>query len=153
NDIQFAEDHDDVNILAGAIEEWIIKNTTSQSSGSGPPNSAIDHPLHIHVNPFQVTEVFDPNETLTDSNGTAIRVDGQPVFRYFLTGEPQLHPSQCELDPKDSATWREGGKFPRKPDGSVDEDHPCRKKREANPVWWDVFAIPAGRSLDSGGVI
>src|SRR5581483_11582819 len=39
--------------------EWNLVNTTA-----GRP---IDHPFHIHINPFQVVEVFDPNaENLTD---------------------------------------------------------------------------------------
>ena len=43
-------------VLLNAVEEWKIVNRTF-----GPP---IAHPFHIHVNPFQVTEVFDPNEPL-----------------------------------------------------------------------------------------
>ena len=152
NGIQFDEEHSRINVLLGAAEEWIIKNKTTHSR-IGPPNSSIDHPLHIHINPFQVTEVFDPNEILTDADGKAVLQDGQLLLRYFLTGETPQHKSQCELDPKDEATWREGGKLPRKEDGTVDDDHPCRKKREAYPVWWDVFAIPAGRRLSGDEVI
>ena len=37
----------------------------------------IDHPFHIHVNPFQVTEVFDPNAPLLDSHGFPVRKDGK----------------------------------------------------------------------------
>jgi FtsP/CotA-like multicopper oxidase with cupredoxin domain len=41
-------------------EEWKIVNETY------PPatNNQISHPFHIHINPFQVTEVFDPNAPL-----------------------------------------------------------------------------------------
>ena len=32
----------------------------------------IDHPFHIHINPFQITEVFDPNEGLVDPATNAL---------------------------------------------------------------------------------
>jgi FtsP/CotA-like multicopper oxidase with cupredoxin domain len=38
-------------MVLGDSEEWKIINTTG-----------IRHPFHIHVNPFQVVEVFDPND-------------------------------------------------------------------------------------------
>ncbi len=41
----------DVEVDLGSVEEWTLKNTS---------NSA--HPIHIHVNPFQVVELFDPNK-------------------------------------------------------------------------------------------
>ena len=67
NGIQF-KDKDGkahVNVDLGAVEEWTVKNTTSTANrGRGP----IDHPFHIHINPFQVTEFFDPNENLVDPN-------------------------------------------------------------------------------------
>ena len=28
------------------------------------PPGVVDHPFHIHVNPFQIVEFFDPNEVL-----------------------------------------------------------------------------------------
>ena len=46
---------------SNAVEEWTIENTTN-TIGPG----LIDHPFHIHINPFQITEVFDPNENVTD---------------------------------------------------------------------------------------
>ena len=46
-------------------EEWKVVNETY------PPatGNQISHPFHIHINPFQVTEVFDPNEILSTSTG------------------------------------------------------------------------------------
>lgn len=38
-------------MLMGAAEEWTIVNTS-------PPGAI--HPFHIHINPFQVVEVYDP---------------------------------------------------------------------------------------------
>jgi FtsP/CotA-like multicopper oxidase with cupredoxin domain len=40
-------------------EEWTIYNeTTGAAPGQGAP--PIRHPFHIHVNPFQIVEIFDP---------------------------------------------------------------------------------------------
>jgi FtsP/CotA-like multicopper oxidase with cupredoxin domain len=39
-------------MILGDQEEWTIYNETNLS-----------HPFHIHVNPFQVLEVYDPNAT------------------------------------------------------------------------------------------
>jgi FtsP/CotA-like multicopper oxidase with cupredoxin domain len=47
-------------VLLNTVEEWKIVNETY---------NAISHPFHIHINPFQVTEIFDPNATLSTSAG------------------------------------------------------------------------------------
>ncbi|HEX7151590.1 MAG TPA: multicopper oxidase domain-containing protein [Thermoanaerobaculia bacterium] len=46
-------------------EEWKIVNKTY------PPatGNQISHPFHIHINPFQVTEVFDPNAVASTADG------------------------------------------------------------------------------------
>ncbi|HYI13369.1 MAG TPA: multicopper oxidase domain-containing protein [Thermoanaerobaculia bacterium] len=46
-------------------EEWKILNATY------PPatGNQISHPFHIHINPFQVTELFDPNAVASTTNG------------------------------------------------------------------------------------
>jgi len=51
-----------VSVLLNKVEEWKITNATL----------LIAHPFHIHINPFQVVEVFDPNVTLpgVTGNGT-----------------------------------------------------------------------------------
>jgi FtsP/CotA-like multicopper oxidase with cupredoxin domain len=50
-DGQQFEDHEySQTMILGDNEEWTIYNTTNAP-----------HPFHIHVNPFQVVEVFDPN--------------------------------------------------------------------------------------------
>ena len=49
-----------VSVLLNKVEEWKITNATI----------GISHPFHIHINPFQITEVFDPNVTLPSANGT-----------------------------------------------------------------------------------
>jgi FtsP/CotA-like multicopper oxidase with cupredoxin domain len=48
---QFSEHKYYQTMVLGEEEEWTIINTT-----------IVPHPFHIHVNPFQVVEIFDPNE-------------------------------------------------------------------------------------------
>ena len=58
----------------GAVEEWKVVNATF-----GPQ---ISHPFHIHINPFQIVEVFNPNATVSDPvNGTMPKYvfDGSPL--------------------------------------------------------------------------
>jgi FtsP/CotA-like multicopper oxidase with cupredoxin domain len=54
-----------VVVALNHAEEWKIVNETY------PPSTAnqISHPFHIHINPFQITEVFDPNEVLSSKQG------------------------------------------------------------------------------------
>jgi FtsP/CotA-like multicopper oxidase with cupredoxin domain len=94
-------------VLLNTVEEWKITNAATN----------ISHPFHIHINPFQVTEVFTPNETLAN---------GSPRY---VTDKTGVQPGQCYLDPKDSSTWKPcGGSGPSSKDA----------------VWWDVFPIPSG---------
>jgi len=95
-------------VLLNTVEEWKITNSTQGN---------ISHPFHIHINPFQVTEVFTPNETL--ANGTP----------KYVTDKTNIQPSQCFLDPKDPSTWKPCGGS-----GSSSKD----------AIWWDVFPIPSG---------
>ncbi|HZS46507.1 MAG TPA: multicopper oxidase domain-containing protein [Blastocatellia bacterium] len=55
---QFEDQIIDQVMLLDSAEEWTISNTTT-AKGGGP--GGIQHPFHIHVNPFQITEVFDPS--------------------------------------------------------------------------------------------
>jgi len=47
---QFEDGYVNQKMLLNTAEEWTIYNQTS-----------VAHPFHIHVNPFQIVEVFDPN--------------------------------------------------------------------------------------------
>lgn len=47
---QFEDNHVDQTMTLDTAEEWIILNQTN-----------VPHPFHIHVNPFQIIEVFSPN--------------------------------------------------------------------------------------------
>jgi len=48
---QFKEGTVDQAMLLGTAEEWTLANTSS---------GGVSHPFHIHINPFQITEIFDP---------------------------------------------------------------------------------------------
>ena len=57
-------------VLLNTAEEWKIVNRTVNGtvangvvSPTDPPG-VVDHPFHIHINPFQITELFDPNEVI-----------------------------------------------------------------------------------------
>jgi FtsP/CotA-like multicopper oxidase with cupredoxin domain len=50
-------------VLMNQTEEWKIVNESYAGTN-------IAHPFHIHINPFQITEVFTPNETMRTTKGT-----------------------------------------------------------------------------------
>jgi FtsP/CotA-like multicopper oxidase with cupredoxin domain len=148
NDCQFEDSRpeckhaDIVPVTLNRAEEWTIKNETEGTNGPG----AIDHPFHIHINPFQITEEFDPNENLTDERtGELLTEKGktEPVPRY-VTGESQkskdakIADRQCVLT-KNENTWSVAGACGRP------------QKTPSTPrhlIWWDVFAIPSARVID-----
>ena len=59
DDEQFHEDKFYKTLVLDDEEEWTIYNTTNGT-----------HPYHIHVNPFQIVEIFDPN-----TNPNPIKID------------------------------------------------------------------------------
>ncbi len=101
-------------VLLNTVEEWKIENRTLSSSGTGP----IDHPFHIHINPFQVVELFRPNDTVTNK-------DGKVVPKYVFFNMPAPDAAQCFLDASKPETWKDC--HPVTPPG----------------IWWDVFPIPS----------
>jgi FtsP/CotA-like multicopper oxidase with cupredoxin domain len=144
NGIQFEDGKATVRVVLNTVEEWTVKNLTTTAPGP------IDHPFHIHINPFQITEVFDPNEKLVDpATGQleAVLVSGktQSVPRYVTDQSQLTDPNnpfahrQCFLDPNNEATWSVAGACgPQPPQSSL--------------VWWDVFAIPSAR-VEGGAAI
>jgi FtsP/CotA-like multicopper oxidase with cupredoxin domain len=50
---QFQGHRYDQTMVLGDAEEWMLTNATTR----------IAHPFHIHVNPFQVVEIYDPNSS------------------------------------------------------------------------------------------
>lgn len=53
NGEQFNGEQYDQTMIVGDVEEWVLTNSTAR----------IAHPFHIHVNPFQIVEIYDPNAT------------------------------------------------------------------------------------------
>jgi FtsP/CotA-like multicopper oxidase with cupredoxin domain len=154
NGIQFENGFADISIELGVTEEWTIKNTTIL----GSLNSNIDHPLHIHINPFQVTEIFDPNEMLIDPRTGRLEVDssGQTVARYVIDSKQLTDPGnpfakrQCYIDPMNEATWSVGGaRSVADINGTNTITGPCEPQEpsESKSIWRDVFAIPSALAI------
>lgn len=71
-------------MLLNSAEEWKIVNTTSNAASPGP----IMHPFHIHINPFQIVEVFNPYDS------------------HYVYDKAQYDPAKnCFIDPADKSTW------------------------------------------------
>jgi len=88
-------------VLLNTTEEWTIRNATVS-----PP---IDHPFHIHINPFQVTEVFDPNETIPFTafiDPSTNKPLPLSLRKYVFAAAEKISPEQCVLDPNDPNTWK-----------------------------------------------
>src|SRR5262249_5978628 len=124
NNVQFSEGGALINIpVLNSVGEWTIMNDS---------NFALDHPFHIHVNPFQVTEVFDPNAPLLGPDGVPLKTasgDIDVVYVVTPTQPATLRPGQCWLNPNDKATWK-----------------PCAAATPHSTVaniWWDAFPIPS----------
>lgn len=105
-----------IPVTLDAVEEWKIVNATYAATGA-----PISHPFHIHINPFQIVEVFNPNQT--------VNVNGSTVPKYVFYNNPAPAPQQCYLNPQDSSTWKD-----------CHNDSDPTKPR----IWWDVFPIPSG---------
>jgi FtsP/CotA-like multicopper oxidase with cupredoxin domain len=54
-----------VVVALNHAEEWKVVNETYPPSTS----NQISHPFHIHINPFQISEIFDPNAALSTKKG------------------------------------------------------------------------------------
>jgi FtsP/CotA-like multicopper oxidase with cupredoxin domain len=91
NGQQFNDNKINQSILLNAVEEWKIANLDNDK----------EHPFHIHINPFQIVEINQPNS-----------------------------PS-CKGSMDDPASFDQ-----------------CTVKLPQPWVWWDTFAIPAGKQAD-----
>lgn len=97
----------DQAMLLNSAEEWTIFNQANDKA----------HPFHIHINPFQITELFEPNSS--PAKDQQIPDPNDPA---------KLIPNPCYADPLKPQTWKA-----------------C--KPLAPPfVWWDTFAIPTARN-------
>jgi FtsP/CotA-like multicopper oxidase with cupredoxin domain len=117
---QFTETEADTKkVTLNTIEEWQIEN-------AGGTPGPVAHPFHIHVNPFQIVEIFDPNQqVLTTNQGSKNKL----VNKYALAANILDSSVQCTIDPGDRLTWFDCH-------NALADDKPPR-------VWWDVFSIPA----------
>ncbi len=118
-------------VQLNTVEEWTLVNTTANNiANPNNPPGQIDHPFHIHINPFQVFEVFDPNQQQRDSSGNLVA-----HYVFSVTAPSNLKPGsarelttgQCWVNPAVEDTWR-----------------PCAPPTNRDLVWWDVFPIPSG---------
>ena len=126
-------------VLLNKVEEWKIMNATYAAP--------ISHPFHIHINPFQIVEVFDPNQPLIDPKTGQPPIDpktGKPyidpqtnkVATKYAFHDQGRAPGQCYLDPNNPETWNPRGSLPLQP---------CNPSApQSNLIWWDVFPIPSG---------
>jgi FtsP/CotA-like multicopper oxidase with cupredoxin domain len=69
-------------VALNRAEEWKIVNETF-----GPATgNQIAHPFHIHVNPFQITEKFDPNAAISSTKGSGTVTTTANVLTVTGTG-------------------------------------------------------------------
>jgi FtsP/CotA-like multicopper oxidase with cupredoxin domain len=119
-------------VLLNTVEEWTITNQTA--------NPNISHPFHIHVNPFQVTHVFNPNVTVPNPDDPKKLL---PKYIFYL--KAKLAPGQCYVDPKevnpnDQKIWT----YTDPNDKATWKPCPPPPPTPTPRVWWDVFPIPSG---------
>jgi FtsP/CotA-like multicopper oxidase with cupredoxin domain len=120
--LQFQEDKADTkNLTLNTVEEWWIENTSDPNTQVPGP---VAHPFHIHVNPFQIVEVFDPNQQVLTTNQTR-----NTLVAKYVTTTPTDGNVQCQISPTDRTTW-------------FDCHNPLADDN-APRVWWDVFSIPS----------
>jgi FtsP/CotA-like multicopper oxidase with cupredoxin domain len=121
NDKQFSETGIGVTTFLNSVEEWKIVNTTIDAG-------QVDHPFHIHINPFQIVEVFNPNEKITNPTDPTKQIDK------YVTDPPPFPTVQCQLNLGDPDTWKD-----------------CHNTKQRFGIWWDVFAIPTAKSVTPTG--
>ena len=124
-------------VLLNTIEEWKIENKTVAPQ--------IDHPFHIHINPFQIVEVFEPNAVMADGTTPQYIFPTKADFtaltkaQFDATGNIsdgiRNAQGQCALDLTDEKTWKPCGPATPPPPGPAPQ------------------RILVGRVPDSGGQI
>jgi FtsP/CotA-like multicopper oxidase with cupredoxin domain len=120
---QFAEDPSDTKtVTLDTVEEWQIEN-------AGGTPGPVSHPFHIHVNPFQIVEIFDPNQQVLTTNQGA---NNRLVNKYVTQANLIDASVQCPVDPGNRLTWFDCF-------NALTDDTAPR-------VWWDVFSIPSANT-------
>jgi FtsP/CotA-like multicopper oxidase with cupredoxin domain len=61
----FSDHHIDQQMTLNTAEEWVVKNEANDKS----------HPFHIHINPFQILDLFQPNSPAGTTPGNPCYVD------------------------------------------------------------------------------
>ncbi len=84
NGKQFSDSKINQTMQLNAVEEWTVSNLDGGQFGK-------EHPFHIHINPFQIVEVFKPNDPET--------------FNEYLADGKTKNP--CWVDPLNPKTWRQ----------------------------------------------
>jgi FtsP/CotA-like multicopper oxidase with cupredoxin domain len=118
-------------VLLNTVEEWKVSNATYVTATGGAP---ISHPFHIHINPFQVREIFSPGMTIPNPTTTNPKATA-PLYIFDETA--RVLPAQCYLDPQNPSSWKPCANEPQPP--------------AINPLWWDVFPIPSGVAATNAG--
>jgi FtsP/CotA-like multicopper oxidase with cupredoxin domain len=157
------------SILLNRVEEWKVMNSTIKGSPNGP-NTNVDHPFHIHINPFQIVEVFDPNEVLTDpatgrpvmdpDSGAPVKDTrtSQPLIDE-ATGKPFMDQKTLKPYPKyvfDQAAKKDPGQCYVDARGNPADWKTCDNPwgSQPNRIWWDTFPIPMGKiATDAKGSV
>jgi FtsP/CotA-like multicopper oxidase with cupredoxin domain len=106
NDKLYSDQVVDQTMYLDSVEEWKISNKTTN----------IAHPFHIHINPFQIVELFKPNSKKTQDKN-----------------------SPCYVDPLDPQTWKVTALW------TADCFDDAGGRLPQPWVWWDTFAIPTAR--------
>jgi FtsP/CotA-like multicopper oxidase with cupredoxin domain len=68
-------------MLLNTDEEWTVMNQANDKA----------HPFHIHINPFQITEIFEPNSQAATTKGNPCYVDPNDpsTFKPCPSQQPQ----------------------------------------------------------------
>jgi FtsP/CotA-like multicopper oxidase with cupredoxin domain len=98
NGKQFSDGTIDEVMLLGTTEEWTLVNETT----------VIAHPFHIHINPFQVFEVFDPSVDPTKP----VALPAPYVWWDTLGIPPGIVVTTPTRDPRTGRTIPAGGILP-----------------------------------------
>ena len=141
NGLKFDESNpkDVIPLTLGAVEEWKIVNATY-----GP---LISHPFHIHINPFQILEVFSPNEHGRDDP------NGGTVPKYVFYDDPKTATHAAVLSQSERSRDLEGLQERRRSDqaahlvGRVSDPLGHRRDRcEQQPIngcrWDNQIMVP-----------
>jgi FtsP/CotA-like multicopper oxidase with cupredoxin domain len=88
---QFSEGHVDQTMAKDTVEEWTVVNTSLNS---------IMHPFHIHINPFQITHYYDPNDPTTNQNPLPqpwVWSDTKPIPAAKINAEGSVTPGYFKM--------------------------------------------------------